>query len=92
MLALIHHLLVNERVPLGAILDLAADLSSRDAIVEYIDPADPQFRRIVRGREALFTDLTREHFETAARSRFDIVSACDSASTRRIYLLRKREL
>jgi SAM-dependent methyltransferase len=92
MLALIHHLLVNERVPLAAILDVAADLSNRDAIVEYIDPADPQFRRIVRGREALFTDLTREHFETVARGRFDIVRACDSAPTRRIYLLRKREL
>jgi SAM-dependent methyltransferase len=92
MLALIHHLLVNERVPLTAILDLAAELTTRYAIVEYIDPADPQFKRIVRGRESLHTDVTRENFEAVASLRFEILGACDSLPTRRTYLLGKREL
>ena len=62
MLALIHHLLVTERIPLESILDLAADLVSQSAagiaIVEFVTPRDSMFRRLVRGREALYAHLT----------------------------------
>src|SRR5262249_47603899 len=46
MLALIHHLLVNERVPIDGIFELVAALTAKVAIVEYVDPADAQFQRI----------------------------------------------
>ena len=75
MLALIHHLLVNERVPLGAILQLAAELTTRLAVVEYIDPGDSLFQRIARGRGALHRDVSRESFETAACRWFRILEA-----------------
>jgi SAM-dependent methyltransferase len=89
MLALIHHLLVNERVPLTAILHLAAELTTHLAIVEYIDPADLLFRQITRGRDALHRNVTRESFETAACRWFQILDATDVSPTRRIYTLRK---
>ncbi len=91
MLALVHHLLVNERVPLDAVLDLAAELTTDLAIVEYIDPSDFQFRQIARGRDELHQDVTRERFEGAARRCFQILDANDVSPTRRIYILRKKE-
>jgi len=91
MLALIHHLLVNERVPMEAILQLAAELTTRLAFVEYIDPGDLLFRRIVRGREALHRGVTRENFEAAAGRWFQILEVHDVTPARRIYILRKRE-
>jgi SAM-dependent methyltransferase len=90
MLALLHHLVVNERVPLAAILQLAADLTTRWAVVEYIDPRDPNFQHIARGRDALHRDLTQENFESAAGRWFQIADAAAIGDTRRIYLLRKK--
>jgi hypothetical protein len=90
MLALLHHLVVNERVPLAAILQLAFELTTRWAIVEYVDPQDPNFRHIVRGREELHRDLTPENFESAAGRLFQIVDSAGINATRRIYLLRKK--
>ncbi len=89
MLALIHHLIVRERVPLDRILELASELTRRNVIVEYVDPTDSQFQRIARGREALHRDLTQEVFETAARSRFVIAGAWQITATRRLYWLQK---
>jgi SAM-dependent methyltransferase len=88
-LALVHHLLVNEGVPLEAIFDLLAELTTGLAIVEYIDPGDIQFQRLVRGRESLFSYITREVFENAARGRFQIVESHDLLPTRSIYILQK---
>ena len=89
MLALAHHLIVNERAPLETIFELLARLTSRTAIVEYVDPADAQFQRILRGRDDLHRDLTHARFETAAQRYFRVVGCCDATPTRRIYALEK---
>ena len=92
MLALLHHLLVSERVPLEDVLDLAAELTTDFLLIEYVDPADPLFRRITRGRERLHADLTREAFEAACRRRFTCLrSARVPEAHRWLYLLRKTE-
>ena len=90
MLALIHHLLVNERVPLTAILQLVAELTTHWAVVEYVDPQDPNFQQIARGRDALHRDVTRGNFELAAGNWFHIADAADLTPARRIYLLEKK--
>jgi SAM-dependent methyltransferase len=95
MLALIHHLLVSERIPLESIVDLAAALVSQAepgiAIIEFIAPDDSMFRRLVRGREELYRHLTREYFETGVRRRFDVVRVQHTEGTARwLYLLRRR--
>ena len=89
MLALVHHLLVSERVPLDRIFDLAAELTRGDVIVEYVDPEDGQFRSIARGRDALHRGLNRRSFEHAARGRFAIAESWKLTPTRWIYWLRK---
>lgn len=91
MLAVIHHLLVTERVPLADVLDLAADLTRESAIIEFVAPEDPMFRRLTRGRDHLHTGLTAAAFESAAAGRFEVVRAQPAESgTRVLYLLRRR--
>ncbi len=90
MLAVIHHMLVTERVPLPDILAMAAELTTGTAIIEFIGPEDSMFQRLVRGREELHRGLTNEVFETACRRHFEIVKVQHAENTSRwLYLLRK---
>ncbi len=87
MLAVLHHLVVTERIPLGAILDLARDLGRRALVIEFVAVDDPMFVRILRGRDALFRDWTRERFEHECRARFRTVRALELSATRWLYHL-----
>ena len=92
LFAVIHHMLVTERVPLQEIIDLVAELiaPAGHAVIEFIPPDDPLFRRLTRGRDALFADLTAAGFEAAAGRRFAVLGSQPVPGTgRRQYLLRK---
>jgi SAM-dependent methyltransferase len=90
LLAVIHHMLVSERIPLAEILALAAELSTGIVIAEYVDPQDSMFRRLTRGREHLHSDLNPQVFESACRAHFEIVrSQAIEGTHRRLYLLRR---
>jgi 2-polyprenyl-3-methyl-5-hydroxy-6-metoxy-1,4-benzoquinol methylase len=91
MLALIHHLLVSERIPLTQILSLAAELTTDLLILEFVGPADPMFQRLLRGRGHLFEGFSNDVFQTACLEHFNIIRSQRLAQTDRwIYLLRKR--
>jgi len=91
MLAVIHHLLVTERVPLHELMDLTAEITREYALIEYVSPDDPMFKRIVHGREGLYSQLTQDAFEAAAARRFEMVrSARIGGLERWIYLYRRR--
>ena len=91
MLAVIHHMLVTERVPLADIIDLAAELTTNLLVIEFIAPDDSMFQRLTRGREELHKGLTPDLFESLCRRYFDIVRMQHVEGTaRRLYLLRKR--
>jgi SAM-dependent methyltransferase len=91
MLAVIHHMLITERIPLPEILELAASLSTGLLLIEFVEPADPMFRRLVRGRDALYAHLTAPFFESACEKGFHIVRKTPLANSSRIlYLLRRK--
>jgi SAM-dependent methyltransferase len=91
MLAVLHHLLVTERVPLTGVLNLAANLTRKDLILEYVDRADPMFQQLLRGRDALHDNFTREFFESTCQQQFTIVEKQPVKSNlRALYLLRKK--
>lgn len=91
MLAVVHHMLVTERVPLNDIVDLAAELTSDYLVIEFVSPEDSMFRRLVRGREELYRGLDASVFETSCRRRFEIVrSQHIEGETRWLYLMRRR--
>jgi SAM-dependent methyltransferase len=91
MLAVLHHLLVTERIPLDQVIDQAAELTRDLAIIEFISPADSMFRRIARGRDHLHTDLTAERFEYSCGLRFELMRKITlDGGTRCVYALRKK--
>ena len=90
MLAVLHHVLVQDRIPLMDVLKLAADLTTDALIIEFVPPSDPLFRRIARGRDHLHAGLNEETFENAARDFFNIELKEKLPETDRvIYLLKK---
>jgi SAM-dependent methyltransferase len=91
LLAVIHHKLVTERIPLDEILALTAEISREYALIEFVSPTDPMFKRIARGREDLHKGLTKEAFEEAAAPYFEtICSHRIDGMDRCLYLLRRR--
>ena len=91
MLALIHHLLVTERIPLEEILQLAYELTRSLLVIEFIEPQDDMFRRLTRGREALHASLNAAVFERACAAHFEIVRSLALPGTqRRMYCLKRK--
>jgi 2-polyprenyl-3-methyl-5-hydroxy-6-metoxy-1,4-benzoquinol methylase len=90
MLAVLHHVLVTERIPLDEVVALAAELTRDLLLIEFVAPEDKMFQTIARGREHLHAGLTSSAFETACRRHFQIVRSEQMEGThRRLYLLRK---
>jgi SAM-dependent methyltransferase len=91
MLAILHHLLVTERIPLPEIVRLAARLSTHYLVIEYVSKEDPMFRKLTRGREILHQDYTREYFEAVCQERFSIIKKQQvQGDLRCLYLLERR--
>ena len=91
MLAVVHHLIVTERVPLPQIVDLAASLTSDLLVIEFVAPEDSMFHRLTRGRDHLHQGLDAAAFEDACHRRFDTVRVSHIDGTWRwLYTFRKR--
>ncbi len=93
MLAVMHHILVTERIPLEDLLELMAEISREYLLIEFVAQEDPMFQRIVRGRAQLYSHLTRARFEAAASARFELVR-CErmDGMERWLYLFRQRHV
>ena len=74
MLAVIHHLLLHNQVPLDRIAALTASLTTRHLILEWVPPTDPKFRELLRGRDDLYAHLTEHAFREAFAPHFTIES------------------
>ncbi|MEO6965872.1 MAG: class I SAM-dependent methyltransferase [Acidobacteriaceae bacterium] len=90
MLAVIHHLLLMDQIPLEQIAALAARLTRRHLLIEWVPQSDPMFQSLVRGRDALYRGLTLERMQSAFASYFSVTSRCDLANGRTLLLMEKR--
>jgi hypothetical protein len=91
MLAVIHHMLVTEGIPLVEIAALAAELTTDLLVLEFVAPQDSMFARIARGREELHRGLNAAAFEACFRTQFEIVRTKHIEGTFRwLYAFRKR--
>ena len=88
MLAVVHHMTITERVPLPEVAALAAELTTRDLVVEWVGPEDPMSVLIARGRDDL--DIGRESFEHAFSRYFDVVRSAPTAAHRVLYVMQRR--
>lgn len=93
LLAVIHHLSITDGIPLRDIFSLAAALTKKAVIVEFIPPGDSMFQRIIRNKEHLISSLQRSNFEEAFSAYFAIERVAALPDSQRImYLLRKRDV
>jgi hypothetical protein len=91
MLAVAHHILVTERIPLEDLLALADELSRDYVLIEFVAPEDPMFQRIVRGRDELYSNFSTAWFEASASARFELVRSLRIDGMHRwLYLFRRR--
>ena len=91
MLAVVHHMLVTERIPLEDLLALADELSRQYVLIEFVAAPDAMFQRIVHGRHDLYSHFSPAWFEAAALSRFELVrSTRIDGLNRWLYLFRRR--
>ena len=67
LLAVIHHLLLLEQIPLRAIVELCSRLTKRFVVVEWVPATDPMFVSLMRGRDELYGSLSEQ----------DLIAACD---------------
>jgi SAM-dependent methyltransferase len=58
LLAVIHHLILREQLPLAHIAELSAALTRRWLVVEWVPPSDPMFQEWLRGRDHLYGHLS----------------------------------
>lgn len=91
MLAVIHHMLVSDRIPLKEIAKLASNLTTKFLILEFIEPKDPMFNILVRGRESLYSYITIEIFKQSFEHFFNIKKETRlDCSYRSMFLMEKK--
>lgn len=89
-LALIHHLAISNNVPLPHVARFMSTLSEY-LIIEFVPKEDPKVQTLLSTRRDIFPDYTREGFEAAFETQFEIIEARDvEGSVRRLYLMRKK--
>lgn len=70
-LALIHHLCIAKNVPLEFFVKFLRRIAP-SGVVEWVDKKDPMVQFLLRNREDIFDDYTKEHFEFCLKKYFTI--------------------
>lgn len=89
MLAVIHHLILMEQIPISSILALMHRLATRMLIVEWVPVKDPMFQSLMRGRDALYGGLTERDLLGACEGRFRVADRHPLTNGRVLFLLEK---
>lgn len=90
MLAVIHHLLLMDQIPLERIAALAARLTRRHLLLEWVPQTDPMFQQLLRGRDTIYSGLTEDRMHAVFSAHFTIAARCLLANGRSLYLMEKR--
>ena len=89
MLAVVHHLLLLEQIPLHAIAALCHRLTRRQLLLEWVPVSDPMFQELMRGREALYGTLDEDDFLAACDGLFTLLDRHTLGNGRVLLLLEK---
>lgn len=89
LLAVIHHLLLLEQIPLRAILLLCHRLTTRFVVLEWVPASDPMFVSLMRGRDELYGSLSEGDLMAACEGLFGVVRR-ETLGNGRVLLLMER--
>jgi hypothetical protein len=90
MLAVLHHLLISDQIPIEQIAKLAHELTRRWLLVEWVPASDPKFRELSRGRDPLYRHLDAGRFFSAFDPYFQPVRHIELENGRTIHLMEAR--
>lgn len=87
-LALIHHLVIGNNLPLERVADFFARIC-RHLIIEFVPKEDSQVQRLLAVRKDIFPGYVQQTFETVMEKRFLLVSREPIPDTKRTLFLYK---
>jgi len=90
MLAVLHHLLLRNQIPMDRIAALCSNLTTQHLILEWVPPDDPKFQELLRGRDAIYAHITEDAFRDAFARHFTIVDELTLANKRTMLHLQKK--
>ena len=92
MLAVIHHLLLLEQIPLAPIIELCHRLTRRHLVIEWVPATDPMYQSLMRGRDTLYGSITEADLLAACVGRFQLLRQLTLSNGRILFLFeRNRE-
>jgi 2-polyprenyl-3-methyl-5-hydroxy-6-metoxy-1,4-benzoquinol methylase len=89
MLAVIHHLILMEQIPIPAILALCHRLTRRHLVVEWVPVEDPMFQSLMRDRDSLYAHLTEADLLAACAGLFQTLTRQPLENGRILFLFEK---
>lgn len=89
MLAIIHHLILREQLPLPHIAELCASLTRRWLLLEWVPPSDPMFQEWLRGRDDLYGHLNEADLIRAFAPFFAVVDRTQLNNSRVLLLFER---
>ena len=88
-LALIHHLVITNNIPLDRLVNFFQKLT-RYLIIEFIPKEDSQISRLLVSREDIFKNYDKQIFENEFSKKFNIIKTVNIKNTlRTLYLMKK---
>lgn len=88
-LAVIHHIVIGNNVPLESAAAFFSDIASK-LIIEFVPKEDSQVQRLLATREDIFKDYSADKFEQAFSSYFRIVETSAIRDTERSLYIMER--
>lgn len=88
-LALIHHLAIANNVPLKNVAEFFSRIC-RNLIIEFVPKTDSQVQRLLKTREDIFFNYSREDFEKEFMRYFSVISCVTIKDSERVLYLMKK--
>ncbi|HEY0309479.1 MAG TPA: methyltransferase type 12, partial [Acidobacteriaceae bacterium] len=90
MLAVVHHLLLTDQIPLREIIALCARLTQRYLVLEWVPVSDPMYREMMRGRDDLYGSLTKTDLLEACSGSFHLLQQTTLGNGRVLFLFERK--
>jgi hypothetical protein len=88
-LAFVHHLAIARNIPFDQVLDWIIDLAPR-GVIEFVPKGDPMVQKLLRLREDIFPDYTREFFLARIAQMAEAVRTATVSSSGRLLVWYER--
>ena len=88
-LALIHHIVISNNVPMNSLATFFRDIASK-LIIEFVPKEDSQVMRLLATREDIFPDYDLEHFESVFARYFRVLEKKKIEDTERTLFVMER--